>query len=255
MNDQELLHYARQILLADVDIEGQNRLRESHVLVLGLGGLGSPLALYLGAAGIGRLTLVDGDTVDPTNLHRQVIHAQSSLEMLKVESARSRILGLNPFIEVETHAAHLTDSSGAQLSKGVDVIADCTDRFATRFLANRLALQTRRPLVSAAALGTEGQLTTVDPRDASNPCYACLVPDVPDHEPTCAETGVLGPVVGVMGTLAAVEVIGVLLDWPDRLVGRLQRFQAKQMEWRSFRYTKDRHCPVCQSGAEFTQQN
>lgn len=250
MNDQELLHYARQILLSDVDLDGQNRLRASHVVVLGLGGLGSPLALYLGAAGIGRLTLVDGDSVDPTNLHRQVIHAQDSIGARKVDSAKARILGLNPYIDVETVSVH-ADASNLQVPlASADVLADCTDRFATRFLANNLARQARIPLVSSAALGTEGQLTTIDPREPDNPCYACLVPDVPDHEPTCAETGVLGPVVGVLGTLAAVEVIGVLLGWPDRLVGRLLRFQAKQMDWRSFRYGKDARCPVCGSGAE-----
>jgi adenylyltransferase/sulfurtransferase len=250
MNDQELLHYARQILLPDVDLEGQTRLRASHVVVLGLGGLGSPLALYLGAAGIGRLTLVDGDSVDPTNLHRQVIHAQETIGVHKVTSAKARIVGLNPHIEVTTvdDYADLSNLDGPLAS--ADVLADCTDRFATRFLANRLARQAGIPLVSSAALGTEGQLTTIDPRQPDNPCYACLVPDVPDQEPTCAETGVLGPVVGVLGTLAAVEVIGVLLGWPDRLVGRLVRFQAKHMDWRSFRYTKDPHCSVCGSGAE-----
>ena len=250
MNDQELLHYARQILLSDVDLDGQNRLRASHVVVLGLGGLGSPLALYLGAAGVGRLTLVDGDSVDPTNLHRQVIHAQETIGVHKVDSAKARILGLNPFINVETVSEHADASNLETLLASADLLADCTDRFATRFLANDLARRAQIPLVSAAALGTEGQLTTIDPRTSHNPCYACLVPDVPDHEPTCAETGVLGPVVGVLGTLAAVEVIGVLLDWPDRLVGRLLRFQAKQMDWRSFRYGKDAHCPVCGSGVE-----
>ncbi len=250
MNDQELLHYARQILLSDVDLDGQNRLRASHVVVLGLGGLGSPLALYLGAAGIGRLTLVDGDSVDPTNLHRQVIHAQETIGVHKVDSAKARILGLNPFINVETVSEHADASNLETLLASADLLADCTDRFATRFLANDLARRAQIPLVSAAALGTEGQLTTIDPRASHNPCYACLVPDVPDHEPTCAETGVLGPVVGVLGTLAAVEVIGVLLEWPDRLVGRLLRFQAKQMDWRSFRYGKDAHCPVCGSGVE-----
>ncbi len=250
MTDDELLHYARQILLSDVDVDGQERLRSAHVVVLGLGGLGSPLALYLGAAGVGRLTLVDGDTVDETNLHRQVIHSQASLRQSKVDSAKDRILGINPWIHVEVIRAHADDQNVSSLIKSSDCIADCTDRFATRFLANRLAVLLKRPVVSAAALGVEGQLTTIDPRQESNPCYACLVPDVPEVEPTCSETGVLGPVVGTLGSLQAVEVLGVLLGWPDRLVGRLLRFHAKTMEWKSFRYRKDPACPVCGSAAK-----
>ncbi len=247
MSDDELLHYARQLLLTDVDVVGQERLRRSHVAVLGLGGLGSPLALYLGAAGVGRLTLIDGDQVDPTNLHRQIIHSQQSLGQDKVASAKVRIEGLNPWIQVDTVAEHAASDTLSALWPSVDVIADCTDRFATRFMANQLALTYGCPMVSAAALGLEGQLTTVDPRAPESPCYACLVPDVPEVEPTCAETGVLGPVVGTLGTLQAVEVLGVLLGWPDRLVGRLWRFHAKQMQWQSFRYRKDPQCPVCGS--------
>ena len=247
MTDSELLHYARQILLSDVDVDGQERLKDAHVVILGLGGLGSPLSLYLGAAGVGRLTLVDGDTVDETNLHRQVIHSQASLKRLKVESARERILSLNPWISVEVIASHADDHNLNTVMSDADCVADCTDRFATRFLANRLALEHGVPVVSGAALGLEGQLTTIDPRDSANPCYACLVPDVPEVEPTCAETGVLGPVVGTIGTLQAVEVLGVLLGWSDRLVGRLTRFHAKTMEWKSFRYRKDPACAVCGS--------
>ena len=250
MTDSELLHYARQILLSDVDVDGQERLKQSHVVVLGLGGLGSPLALYLGAAGVGRLTLVDGDTVDETNLHRQVIHSQNSLNQLKVESAKERVLGINPWIQVDVIGAHADDQNVDEAVASAQCVADCTDRFATRFLANRLALKHQVPTVSAAALGVEGQLTTIDSRDWDNPCYACLIPDVPEVEPTCAETGVLGPVVGTLGTLQAVEVLGVLLGWPDRLVGRLTRFNAKTMECKSFRYRKDPACPVCASAAE-----
>ena len=250
MTDSELLHYARQILLFDVDVEGQERLKQSHVVVLGLGGLGSPLALYLGAAGVGRLTLIDGDTVDETNLHRQVIHSQHSLNQLKVESAKERIVGINPWIQVDVIGAHADDQNVDEVVASAQCVADCTDRFATRFLANRLALKHRVPTVSAAALGVEGQLTTIDSRDRNNPCYACLIPDVPEVEPTCAETGVLGPVVGTLGTLQAVEVLGVLMGWSDRLVGRLMLFNAKTMEWKSFRYRKDPACSVCRLAAE-----
>ena len=250
MTDDELLHYARQILLTDVDVEGQEHLRQSHVVVLGLGGLGSPLALYLGAAGVGRLTLIDGDRVDPTNLHRQIIHSQATVSEYKVLSAKARIASINPWVLVETRAEHATLDNLADVLPTVDVIADCTDRFATRFMANRLALQYQRPLVSAAALGVEGQITTIDPRQPDQPCYACLVPDVPEVEATCAETGVLGPVVGLLGTMQAIEVIGLLLGWQDRLVGRLTRFSAKQMQWQSFRYRKDPQCTVCGSAAK-----
>lgn len=247
MTDDELLHYARQILLTDVDVQGQEQLRRAHVLVMGVGGLGSPLLLYLGAAGIGRLTLVDGDRVDATNLHRQIIHSQDTLGELKVVSAQTRIVSINPWVEVNTLPMDAEEHNLDTLMHSVDVIADCTDRFATRFMANRLALRHKTPLVSAAALGLEGQITTLDPRDDQNPCYACLVPDVPEVEATCAETGVLGPVVGLLGTMQAIEVIGVVLGWPDRLVGRLSRFSAKQMAWQSFRYRKDPNCPVCGS--------
>lgn len=247
MTDDELLHYARQILLTDVDVAGQEQLRRAHVLVLGVGGLGSPLSLYLGAAGIGRLTLVDGDRVDATNLHRQIIHSQDTLGALKVVSAQTRIASINPWVQVNTVPTDAAEHNLDALMASVDVIADCTDRFATRFMANRLALRHNIPLVSAAALGLEGQITTIDPRDGQHPCYACLVPDVPEIEPTCAETGVLGPVVGLLGTMQAVEVIGILLGWPDRLVGRLSRFSAKQMAWQSFRYRKDPNCLVCGS--------
>ena len=248
MTDAELMHYAKQLLLTDIDVDGQVRLNQSHVIVLGLGGLGSPVALYLGAAGVGHLTLVDGDKVDQTNLHRQIIHSQSSLNAWKVDSAQNRIEGLNPYIQVDAIREYADDQNMASLVPQADCIADCTDRFATRFLANRLALMHQRPVVSAAALGLEGQLTTIDPRDRDHPCYACLVPNVPDVEPTCAETGVLGPVVGTLGTLQAVEIIGVLLGWPDRLVGRLLRFHAKSMDWKSFLYRKDPECLVCGLG-------
>lgn len=152
MTDSELLHYARQILLSDVDVDGQEKLKQSHVVILGLGGLGSPLALYLGAAGVGRLTLVDGDTVDETNLHRQVIHSQNSLNQLKVESARERILGINPWIEIDVIAAHADDQNVDQAISSAQCVADCTDRFATRFLANRLALKHQVPTVSQPPL-------------------------------------------------------------------------------------------------------
>ncbi len=247
MNDAELLHYARQLLLEDIDIEGQDRLTQSHVVILGLGGLGSPLALYLGAAGIGRLSLVDGDIVEQTNLHRQIIHSQASLNAWKVDSAKNRIQGINPFIQVNVIREHADERNIASLVSEANCIADCTDRFATRFMANRLALVHKKPVVSAAALGLEGQLTTIDPRCEDNPCYACLVPDVAEVEPTCSETGILGPVVGALGALQAVEVIGVLLEWPDRLVGRLLRFHARSMDWKSFRYRKDPQCPICKS--------
>ena len=166
MTDSELLHYARQILLSDVDVDGQKRLKQSHVVDFRTGWSWQSVALYLGAAGVGRLTLVDGDTVDETNLHRQVIHSQNSLNQLKVESARGRILGINPWIEIDVIGAHADDQNVDQAISDAQCIADCTDRFATRFLANHLALKHRIPTVSAAALGVEGQLTTIDPRDA-----------------------------------------------------------------------------------------
>jgi len=251
MTDPELLHYARQILMPEFDVSGQKILKDSHVIVLGLGGLGSPLTIYLAAAGVGRLTLVDGDTVDETNLHRQVIHSQTSVNQRKVNSARDRILEINPWIEVGVIPDYADEENVVSEVLTAQCIADCTDRFATHFLANRLAWNNNVPVVSAAALGLEGQLTTIDPRFAGNPCYACFTPDIPEVELTCAETGVLGPVVGTLGTLQAVEVLGILLGWPDRLIGRLMRFNAKTMNWKSFTYRKDPACQVCSPLSKF----
>ncbi|MDP5325477.1 MAG: HesA/MoeB/ThiF family protein [Litorivicinaceae bacterium] len=247
MTDQELLLYARQILLSDVDVVGQLRLKQAHVVILGLGGLGSPVALYLAGAGIGHLTLVDGDQVDITNLHRQIAHDHAAVGRHKVASALERLRAINPWIKIETFAEYVNETNIAALIAGADLVLDCTDRFQTRFLINRFAWAAGIPVVQAAALGLEGQLTTLDPRDSQNPCYQCVVPEVGETEMTCAETGVLGPVVGTMGTLQATEAIGVLLGWPDRMIGRLMRFSAKTMQWQTFKYRKDPACSVCQS--------
>lgn len=247
MTDEELLLYARQLLLSDVDVDGQVRLKQSHAVILGVGGLGSPVALYLAGAGIGQLTLVDGDTVDVTNLHRQIAHTQTSVGQLKVTSACERVRTINPWITLTPRAEFVTETNITALIAGADVVLDCTDRFQTRFLINRAAWDAGIPVVQAAALGLEGQLTTIDPRSPTNPCYQCVVPDVGETEMTCAETGVLGPVVGTLGALQATEAIGVLLGWPDRMIGRLARFSARTMQWHSFKYRKDPACPVCQS--------
>lgn len=247
MTDEELLLYARQLLLSDVDVAGQRQLKQSHAVILGLGGLGSPVALYLAGAGIGRLTLVDGDTVDVTNLHRQIAHTQASIGQPKVISACERARAINPWITLSPRAEFVTETTLPALIADADVVLDCTDRFQTRFLINRAAWAAGVPVVQAAALGLEGQLTTIDPRIPANPCYQCIVPDVGDTEMTCAETGVLGPVVGTLGALQATEAMGVLLGWPDRMIGRLVRFSAKTMQWHSFKYRKDPACPVCQS--------
>lgn len=247
MTDEELLLYARQILLSDVDVAGQLRLQQAHVVILGLGGLGSPVALYLAGAGVGHLTLVDGDQVDLTNVHRQIAHDYAAVGRDKVASACARARAINPWIQIDTCAEYVTETNMAALIAGADLVLDCTDRFQTRFLINRRAWAAGIPVVQAAALGLEGQLTTVDPRDPQNPCYQCVVPEVGETEMTCAETGVLGPVVGTMGTLQATEAIGVLLGWPDRLVGRLMRFSAKTMQWHTFKYRKDPACLICQT--------
>lgn len=245
MTDDELLLYARQILLADVDVAGQRRLQGAHAVILGLGGLGSPVALYLAGAGVGRLTFVDGDQVDVTNLHRQIAHDQSSLGHPKVLSAAARARAINPHIQIDTIPTYVDPLNLPALITDADVVLDCTDRFRTRFLINQACWDAQVPLVQGAALGVEGQLTTIDSRDREHPCYQCVVPDVGETEMTCTETGVLGPVVGTMGALQATEALGILLGWPDRLVGRLLRFSAKTMVWQSFRYRKDPACPVC----------
>ena len=245
MNDDELLRYSRQIMLPELDIAGQEKLRAAHVVIVGLGGLGSPAALYLAAAGIGTLTLVDFDTVDTSNLQRQIVHRDSHIGQLKVDSARTTLLELNPGIVIHTISRVLNDTNLRELAEGVDVILDATDNFLVRYAMNSASIAARKPLVSAAAIRFEAQLTTFDPRRADSPCYACLYPEASATDQTCSENGVIAPLVGIVGAFQALEVIKLVADIGETLVGRLLFFDAKYAQWREFKLSKAPNCPAC----------
>jgi adenylyltransferase/sulfurtransferase len=246
--DEQLERYARHIMLPEVGGVGQARLCRARVLVVGAGGLGSPLLLYLAAAGVGTLGIVDPDIVDLSNLQRQVIHDGAMLGRLKVESAAARIAALNPDVRVETHPVRLTAANAAALMAGYDLVADGTDNFAARFLINDACFFARRTLVSAAILRFEGQLSTFKPhRGAGHPCYRCLFPEPPPPGlvPTCAAGGVFGAVAGTVGSLQAIEVLKEILDLGESLSGRLLLFDGLAASLRTIRVTSDPDCRLC----------
>jgi molybdopterin/thiamine biosynthesis adenylyltransferase len=247
MNDDDLLRYSRQIMLPSIGIEGQERLLDSHVLIIGLGGLGSPVAMYLSAAGVGRMTLVDFDKVDLSNLQRQIAHTTESIGTAKVESARSSALQINPGCRIET-INHLLDETelNAQVEKA-DLVLDCSDNFNTRFAINDACVAAGKPLVSGAAIRLEGQVSVFSGK-AGDPCYRCLYGIMGDIEETCAENGVLAPVVGIIGCIQATEAIKVLTGAGTSLNGRLLILDALHMDWRSLKLKADPNCPVCGSG-------
>jgi len=246
VNDAELLRYSRQIMLPDFDIDGQERLRASRVLVLGLGGLGSPVALYLAAAGVGELWLADGDSVDLSNLQRQIAHGENDVGRLKVASATDAVRALNSNVRVNGITEKLAGELLADAVAAVDLVVDCSDNFGTRFALNAACWQHRKPLVSGAAIRGEGQLLVIDPRRDDSPCYRCLYDDtLDDAQLTCSESGVLAPLVGVIGSLQALEAMKILARFGTPAVGKLQLFDAKTLEWRSLTLRRDADCPVC----------
>ena len=244
MDDQQLLRYSRQIMLPAVGIEGQERLRASRVLIIGLGGLGSPAAMYLAAAGVGTLVLVDFDRVDLSNLQRQIIHTSDRIGQPKVESARESLRALNPETRIETFDQPLEGDALTRQVALADLVLDGTDNFATRFALNAVCRSQRTPLVSGAAIRMEGQVS-VFPGQPGTPCYHCLYPQEGQLDETCSANGVLAPVVGVIGSIQAVEAIKLLTGIGEPLVGRLLLFDALQMEWRTIRLKADPACPVC----------
>lgn len=248
MNDEQLLRYSRQIMLPEFDIAGQEALLDATALVIGLGGLGSPAALYLAAAGIGALMLVDHDTVDLSNLQRQIIHDQDSLHRAKVDSAGDRIQAINPDTQVRAIAARL---EGAELAAAVaeaDVVLDGTDNFAARYAINAACVAANTPLVSGAAIRMEGQIAVFDPRSKDAPCYQCLYADAADIELNCAENGVAAPLVGIVGSVQAMEAMKILANVGDTLAGYVLYLDAKRMEWRKLRLPKNPNCPTCGAG-------
>src|SRR5690554_6224953 len=224
MNDEQLLRYSRQIMLPGVDIAGQEKLAQARVLIVGLGGLGAPVALYLAAAGVGTLVLVDADVVDLTNLQRQIIHSTASVDQPKVDSAAKALAALNPTIQLHTHPQIVSADNIDALAQGCDVLIDCTDNFTTRFLLNRYSVTHKTPLVSGAAIRLEGQVSVFDPRQHNSPCYRCLYAEQDDQALSCAESGVLGPLVGVIGAMQAVEAIKLVVGFGSTLAGRLLLF-------------------------------
>lgn len=247
LNDDELLRYSRQILLAQVDVEGQLRLKQGRVLIVGLGGLGSPVALYLAAAGVGELHLADFDTVDLTNLQRQVIHDSQSVGVGKVDSGMARLARLNPGVRLVAHRQVLDGDTLAEAVSAVDLVIDCCDNFATREAVNAACVAAGKPLVSGAAIRLEGQLAVFDPRDAASPCYHCLYGHGSEAELTCSEAGVIGPLVGLVGSLQALETLKLLAGFGEPLVGRLLLIDAFGSRFRELKVKRDPGCAVCGS--------
>ena len=245
LTDQELLRYSRQILLQHVDIDGQLRLKESRVLIVGLGGLGAPAALYLAAAGVGELHLADFDSVDLTNLQRQIIHDSHSVGVSKVDSAISRLSALNPEVRLVPHRQALDVDTLAAAVSAVDLVLDCSDNFTTREAVNAACVVAGKPLVSGAAIRLEGQLSVFDPRRPQSPCYHCLYGHGSEAELTCSEAGVLGPLVGTVGSLQALEALKLLAGFGEPLVGRLLLIDALGTRFRELRVKRDPGCSVC----------
>ncbi len=245
MNDDQLLRYSRQILLPQIGVEGQQRLAASRALVLGVGGLGSPIAMYLAAAGVGRLVLVDFDTVELSNLQRQIAHRDADIGRPKVESARDTLRALNPEVRVETIAARLDRAALLARARETDLVIDASDNFETRFLANEVCCEAGVPLVSGAAVRFEGQVAVFRHDRPDAPCYRCLYREEGGVEETCSENGVLAPVVGIIGAVQATEALKLLLDIGTPLAGKLLLLDALSMEWRSLKLARDPDCPVC----------
>ena len=246
MNDDQLLRYSRHILLDELGIEGQQRLLAAHVLVIGAGGLGSPVALYLASAGVGTLTIVDDDCVDLTNLQRQIVHSVERIGRAKAESAAQTLRAINP--EVRVHA--LRERADAQrlleLVAPADVVVDCSDNFTTRHAVNAACVAHAKPLVSGAAIGFDGQVSVYDTRDPTRPCYACLFPpNAAFEEVRCATMGVFAPLVGIIGSVQAAEALKLLAGIGASLAGRLQMLDARTMEWTEIGMARSTGCPVC----------
>jgi adenylyltransferase/sulfurtransferase len=246
MNDDQLLRYSRHILLPEIGVEGQQKLLAAHALVIGAGGLGSPVALYLASAGVGRLTLCDDDAVDLTNLQRQIVHHVDRIGVNKAESARRTLATINPDVRTTAIERRIGQADIEQLAADADVVIDATDNFATRHAINRACVKLGKPLVFGAAVRFDGQAAVFDMRRADAPCYHCLFPESgDDQDMRCAVMGVFAPLVGIIGSIQAAEALKVLMGIGATLDGRLLIADALTMEWRTIRLRKDPDCPVC----------
>jgi adenylyltransferase/sulfurtransferase len=246
LTEEQRKRYSRQIQLPQVGVEGQQKLHEAHALVVGVGGLGCPAAMYLAAAGVGRLTLVDYDQVELSNLQRQIAHTTQDIGKLKTESARETCLALNPEVQIDTVSNVLDDEELEEQVKRVDIALDCSDNFPTRFALNAYCWRHQVPLVSGAAMLMDGQLVVFrGDRPEQSPCYRCLFRSEPTDGEACAQIGVMSPVVGVIGSLQAVEAVKVLIDIGQSHIGQLLLYDGVTLEWRSVKVPKDPKCPVC----------
>jgi len=245
MNDEQLQRYSRQIMLPEFDYQGQQSLLSARALIIGLGGLGSPVALYLAAAGVGTLVLADDDVVDPSNLQRQIIHGEADVGQSKVASAAHSITALNSDVLVKVLQQRLNGDALSEEVKKADIVLDCCDNLSTRLAVNKACLQHQTPLVSGAAMRMEGQVTVVDPRQPNTPCYHCLMQFTGEQEQSCASSGVMAPLVGIIGATQAMEAIKVVSKFGQPLVGKLLLLDAKTMQWQTFALPKDASCPSC----------
>jgi len=245
MNDEELLRYSRHVLLNEIGVEGQERIRAATMLVIGAGGLGSPAAYYLASAGVARILLIDGDSVDLTNLQRQILHTTERVGMPKAESGRKTLAAINPEVEVVPIARRVEAADLETLVADSTVVLDCSDNFATRHAANRACVVHRKPLVSGAAVRFDGQIAVFDLRHEDSPCYACLFPPGDAEDELCAVMGVFAPLTGIIGTMQAAEALKLATEIGETLQGRLLLLDALSMRWHSVRVSRDPGCPVC----------
>ncbi len=245
MNEQQLLRFSRQIMLPEMDIAGQRKLVQASVLIVGMGGLGCPAAMYLAAAGVGRMLIADDDVVELTNLQRQIAHAEQSLGRAKVESARERLLSLNPDVEVTAMRERLRGARLDAAAARADLVLDACDNFESRFAINESCIAHGKPLISAAAIRMQGQVAAFDPRDSASPCYQCLYPRVGELDASCARNGVMAPLVGIIGAVQAMEAIKMIAGVGRSLVGRLLLLDAADMRWRELKLPRDPGCEAC----------
>lgn len=246
MNDEQLLRYSRHILLPEIGIEGQEKLRAAHALVIGAGGLGSPIALYLASAGVGRISICDGDEVDLTNLQRQIMHRTDAIGKPKVDSARATLAAINPEVTVVALRERVAEARLDELVAQADVVLDGSDNFATRHAVNRACVRRRKPLVSGAGVRFDGQVTVFDLRRPDSPCYQCLFPEQGESEDMrCAIMGVFAPLVGIIGSIQAAEALKLITGAGETLTGRLLLLDALSMQWRSVNVPRDPGCAVC----------
>ncbi|MDP6415327.1 MAG: molybdopterin-synthase adenylyltransferase MoeB [Gammaproteobacteria bacterium] len=245
MKDEQLLRYSRQIMLPEMDVAGQQKLVDASVLIIGMGGLGCPAAMYLSAAGVGHLIIADDDTVELTNLQRQIAHGQTNLGQSKVASAEAALKGLNPDVRVKRIERRLEGEALDKAVAEVDVVVDASDNFTTRFAINRSCIKNGKPLVSGAAIRMEGQVAVFNSRDPQSPCYQCLYSEGDDDDASCSHNGVMAPLVGIIGSVQAMETIKVITGIGKNLTGRLLLLDAATMQWREMKLPRDESCRAC----------